>query len=154
MKMTTMKKTGLTLALALAALAVPQSVRAADWDMTVSEGSDNNPATTWRYKVDNSDPGDGGSCAANNYGWQSGGYLDVFSLGEPFSGSATRSRWVTTCKSGNYLTYELIISMNNCGFWICDYYFTARTTRAHNVTHTEKIVGSLTTKQLDAVVNP
>ena len=147
-------------ALALAALALPTPSQAElfDWAMTAADGDWNTPATTWRYDVTSADPGNGNGCAGSPDKWRSSGYMIVFRLGPPYWGSSVRSRWVTLCKDGNYITFELIISVNNCAFWVCDTSWTNRTTRVHNVSYEVKHAGGSVfgpfTHELQVLLNP
>lgn len=151
-----MQRIGLA-ALALAALAIPGAANAANWEMSMYDNEARAP--TWHYSVANSDPGNGDGCAASSSTWpDNGDWLKIFKVGEQYSGSTTRSRWVTLCKDGNYVTYELIISMNNCAFWICDIIWTSRTTRVNNVSESRRnLDGSVWapgTMELEVTINP
>lgn len=131
--------TRLALAVCLAALALVVPSKAADYNMAAYQKDDwNTPAYSWAYKVDTSDPQNGSTCAASNYYWKTG-HLNVFEVGEPFSGSKSRSRWVTTCQNGRYVTYKLDISLNNCGLWICDTVYKATPVRTVGVNHEQKL---------------
>jgi|GEM_PF-6277636 len=143
--------TRLALAVCIAALALAAPSHAADYDMAAYGKDDwNTPAYSFAYKVDTSDPLNGSTCAASNYYWKTG-HLNVFEVGEPFTGSKSRSRWVTTCKDGKYVTYKLDISLNNCGLWICDTFYKATPVRTVGVNHEEKLTAAFTAV-LEAVV--
>ena len=104
--------------------------QAAKYNMGVFDGDWDTVAETWRYQTTNEDPGNGSGCAASPDKWdtQSGtdlgdGYREIFTLGEPFHGSVSRTRYVTLCKKGaylNFVTYELTISHSSCGMWLCE----------------------------------
>lgn len=89
--------------------------------MNTYDGGD--PATTWKYDVRTSAPTGGKACFDSSNHWPDSGFLTVMTLPPPFSGSTSRTRWVTTCRNGDYITYELKISLSGCAAWICDTHY-------------------------------
>ena len=158
------KTTIAALAFGFAMLSTPPS-QAASYTMAAYDGDWDTVAETWHRKTTNDDPGNGSGCAASPDMWTKKvssalgvgtvihGNHDIFSLGPPFSGSVSRTRYVTVCKNGNYITYRLRISLSGCGMWICDTVWGATVMRSRGVAHEEKHTGNLS-NIFEVLLNP
>lgn len=91
-------------------------------------------ATTWKYHITSSNPGNGASCATDGSWVTSVDSSDplakaksvtVVSLGPPFSGSASSSRYITICKDGFYAILKMTIELSSCALWVCTTRFIA-----------------------------
>ena len=113
------------IATAFALLCLPASANAtAIFDASIGWVSGIAP-DDWNYQVTIGDPGNANTCLSNGSRppGDSQGFADLFTvltLGPPFSGSASRTRYLTTCgASDNFSTVEMTIHLNGCALWIC-----------------------------------
>ncbi len=125
----------------------------ANIDMTASEGDWDTNAASWNYVINYEDPGNGNTCANSSDHWKVPGWLQPVTVGPPFSGSVTRTRYVTTCKNGAYLTVKLQIKLSDCAAWICTSNFSWSEVRKHNVDYEHKWYGFVNS-ELDILLNP
>ena len=142
------------LVIGAAMLAAPMSANAtATIEMMAFDGDWNSVAGTWYYQTTTGDPGNGNSCANSGSKWHSEGYYTPISIGPPFSGSASRTRYVTLCKNGDYLTVKLEIRLSGCAAWVCSTNWSWGETRKHGLDYDHKFYGTFN-KELDLLFNP
>ena len=157
------KTTMAALAFGFAMLSTPPS-QAAKYIMGAHDGDWRTAANTWHYQTTHGDPGDGSGCAASPDKWETQsdnmggntyyhGYYEIFTLGEPFSGSVSRTRYVTLCKNGAYITYRLTLSHSGCGLWICTTNWNSTMMRALSVPHQDKHTGTIESR-FKVLLNP
>lgn len=107
-------------AIFFAACSIPSAVFAnATFDMVAFEGNEQVAAGAWFYQIYLGDPDNGNQCANSTTRFPSWASITVISLPPPFSGSKSRTRWVTTCKDGDYITFKFKIELTKCALWIC-----------------------------------
>ena len=154
------KTTMAALAFGFAMLASPPPSQAATYTMAVYDGDWDTVAETWHRKTTNDDPGNGSGCAASPDKWATqyparlgDGYREIFTLGEPFHGSVSRTRYVTLCKNGAYITYRLTLSHSGCGLWICTTNWNSTMMRALSVPHQDKHTGTVQSR-FEVLLNP
>ncbi len=152
--MKTLRSVLAAMALGATFWAVPGAANAtASIDMIAFEGDWNSRATTWHYHITSDDPNNGNSCANSGSTWQSSGYLVPIEMEPPFSGSKHKTRYVTTCKNGDYLTVKLKIDLTSCGAWICTTNWSWQEIRRHGLSYDHEWYG-LVNKELDILINP
>lgn len=119
-------------------VAIPDAEATAVFVVNV-EYTDYEAATDYKYHVTSSRPNDSASClsdgsyvpAADSDKYDGSKELTVVSLGPPFSGSSSRTRYVTVCKGDMFIVLEMTIELSGCAAWICDTHFRATEVLIH-----------------------
>ncbi|MCP4000218.1 MAG: hypothetical protein GY727_04825 [Gammaproteobacteria bacterium] len=93
---------------------------------TVQSNGIDRPADSYKYQVTSSDPGNGDSCmnSGSQVEYGSNGAskeITVVSIGPPFSGSTSRTRYLTMCYQHRdaYVTEQMYIKLSGCFSWVC-----------------------------------
>lgn len=81
----------------------------------------------WVYHVTSGNPGNSESCLSSGSSvpfthdpsFDLPSLFTVVSLGPPFSGSSSRTRYLTVCKGSKFIIVEMTIHLNSCALWVC-----------------------------------
>lgn len=126
--MKTIRSLGKYFMTAVMLILLPMSANAtAVFDAEVMDRNDG-AVLNWKYQVSSGNPGNPDSCNSNgsDVPWEWNGDLKspsgfrVVSLGPPFSGGRSATRYLTACHGDNYAIVRMSINMSGCAIWVCN----------------------------------
>ncbi len=129
---------------------LPTSAFAADtYYYKVQVDVNNGGSTTaWRYQVLTSQTSNPGStCYAQGEQLNFLNFLNVVEMGLQFTGSESRTRYLTVCDSDSWVTVEMTLSMTSCALWSCRISYEGQVVALSNLTVTSR------TQSYESLVN-
>ncbi len=149
-----MRKTLYAALLGFGLLALPGTASAvAVIEMSLWDGDWKTRATSWKFHTTTGEPSSNSECLSSGTQWYDSGHTTPISIGPPFKGSASRTRYVMICKGSDYLLVRLKIDLSSCGMWICDTKYGYAEIRRHNTTSDHELYGGLG-GEVDILLNP
>ena len=122
-------------------------------EMNLYDGDWDTRATSWKFNTTIDEPSSVTACMTDGTQWYPSGHTTPISIGPPFKGSASRTRYVMICKNNNYLLVKLTIDLTSCTMWVCDTKYGYTEVRRHNTTSDHELYGGLS-GEIDILLNP
>lgn len=105
------------------ALALPETSRATAYYYAILDQP--HTVSKWQYAITTSDPVGPTNCL--NHGMSYYAYINeantppqIVTIGPPFSGSVSRTRYFTACyDKGHYVIVKMTLSLSSCAMWVC-----------------------------------